>query len=184
MDGANKAWTAYNNCVLGALDTAKPDPYTRHSPFARPITAILKCCARVERYDGLDDDIIFMTEEAINYVDGYERLTLRAYNISFFGTYAEACLLLAKRISSANDERKSALIVAGLKFSSLAESNLKDEEGGITQPIAFAFFAPVQAELNLLSMMEDYKHSDNVRGAVDKLNIEDSAEQSDKELPV
>ena len=102
--------------------------------------------------------------------DNYSTIVL---GVSFFSLLSEACLHLAKRLDG--DKRKRALVAEGLRYSSLAEPNMKDKVGKVTNGIVFEAHAPIQAELGRLSMMIEYKTSHEGE-SVGQLNIEESVE--------
>ena len=178
LDGAKKAWELFNVHIFEPFTSGGVAYNQTHaSCFMRPLSILLKCCS-MSTYDGIDEDGDWMLDGSGNKVTvGNESYTTSVLSVSFFSILSEVCLHLAKRLDG--DERKSALVAEGLRYSNLVEPKMKDKEGKVTNGIVFEAHSHIRAELVRLSKMMEYKQSGE-GVSLHKLSIEDSAKQSDK----
>ena len=61
--------------------------------------------------------------------------------------FAEACLLLAKKLGDEKKETRSQLIEAGIRYAEMTEKSLKDADGNIVSDIAYSSHSSVLAQL-------------------------------------
>jgi hypothetical protein len=173
QDGAKRAWKLFNAHIFDPFTSAS-NQTTHAKTYIRPLAIVLQCCSSIGTYDGIEEDGEWLLDSGGGEVsEGPDNYSTIVLGVSFFSLLSEACLHLAKRLNG--DKRKRALIAEGLRFSSLAEPNMKDKNGEVTNDIVFQAHAPIQAELGRLSKMLEYKYSEEGE-SVGQLNIEESVE--------
>jgi len=64
---------------------------------------------------------------------------------------AEASLFLSKSLGS-GEEKQRALLKEGIRLCKVADAKMKDSEGSVTLPIAYAYHEKIFSELKSLSV--------------------------------
>lgn len=155
-DGAKRSRELYDKHVY------KPGGNTKGfaTPVMRPLMILLSCCIHASdydndskgvNYDGIDDDIdwVLNGEDKINEFGD----TVMTKTISWSPTNitAEACLYLSKSLGS-GEEKQRALLEEGIRLCKVATAKMKDSEGSVTLPIAYAYHEKIFSELKSLSV--------------------------------
>ena len=79
-------------------------------------------------------------------MDEFDTYTTNLIFSIFYSLVAEVCLHLASQLDR-DDETQCALINEGLRLSRLADPKMKDEEGNVTNPVAFEYHSRIYSEL-------------------------------------
>ena len=120
----------------------------------RPLTMLLHCSSKAidsqnipAECDGIEDDIewILNGEDKIS-GDQFDTYTTNVTFWSIYSLFAEVCLHLAIQLDE-DDEKQRALIDEGLRLSGLADPKMKDENGNVTNPVAFGSHSQIYSEL-------------------------------------
>jgi len=100
-------------------------------------------------YQGIEDDIEWILDKEMKLPDPVESSITNVQMWSFYSLIAEICLHLAKRLDSSHKQH-SALVEEGIRLSQLADPKMKDVDGNITNPIAYAPHVQIYSELQCL----------------------------------
>ncbi|KAL9184789.1 hypothetical protein ACHAXT_012759 [Thalassiosira profunda] len=135
--------------------------------FLEAVLVLLRCCNvqsdthnNLESNNSIESDVAWALDEEEKIVQWGARIWSEMICWSFHSLWAEICLLLANNPTTSAG-RSRALIERGLRLSSLAEAELKDDKGNITSQISYASHLRIRSEL--VSTHSQNTHAANKR---------------------
>jgi hypothetical protein len=143
----------WNEYVVQNFQKYFPQGNTPAKPMVLPVQTLLEMCQFGDDYKHFDTTIAWMLKADLDLIPDFLDSVYTKLCWSPNTLCAEICLRCAKRLKTkqGNREQIQELIHKGLSMAKTSLRKMKDEEGEIILPIAYAMYEPVVDELQELS---------------------------------